>query len=308
MDYEKAIKDAEIKLEGIIQQIGEASIELEGIQKQIKDLSASRDSDIKSVDKIIWDAKGEAGKIVTAAKAEADQILAAANESKQKAAEEREILNQLSLDLAGRERVIPDGIAQLQRDRDDFESARKGKLEELDSQINTVKETQAKLESQMAIVTSVQVSNDEKAKKVDAQIIELAGLIEDNKNKAAMNVAKENELIARETVVDNRAKEAAEGKKANEVEAERLQGVNNDLSAREAQVSKNASDNEARRISLDAQEKDIKSKNEALQTGMVTLKEGQDALADKVRANTLKERDIEDKIKTLKSLREQPVK
>jgi DNA repair exonuclease SbcCD ATPase subunit len=308
MDYEKAIKDAEIKLEGIIQQIGEASIELEGIQKQIKTLAASRDSDIKSVDKIIWDAKGEAGKIVTAAKAESDQILAAANESKTQAADERAILNQLSLDLAAREKVIPDGLAQLQKDRDDFEKARSGKLEELDAQIKTVKETQAKLEAQMAIVTSVQVSNDEKAKKVDAQIIELASLIENNKTKAETNSAKESELIAREAVLDNRAIDVEKDKVANKAEAERLLGVNNDLSAREVQVNKTASDNEARKISLDAQEKEISDKNAVLQTGMSTLADGQDALKDKVRANALKERDIDDKIKTLKTLREQPVK
>jgi hypothetical protein len=308
MDYEKAVKDAEIKLESLQNQIIGASIELENIQKQIKTLSESRDGDIKSVDKIIWDGKKKADDMVVAAKAQADQIIAEANDSKQKAAEEREILNQLSLDLATREKAIPDGIAQLQADRQAFEDARKGKLEELDVQVRAVLETKVELNSQMAIVTSAQASNEEKAKKVDAQIIDLAALIESNKTKAAENAAKENELIAREAVADNRAKEVADGKEANKVEAEALQKAKDALSTREAEVNKTASDSAALKTSLDAQAADIKAKNEALQTGMATLKEGQDALADKVRANALKERDIDEKIKTLKSLREQPVK
>ncbi len=308
MDYNKAIQDAEAKLESIQNQIIGAFAELENIQKQIKTLSASRDEDIKSVDVIIMEGKNKADGIVAAAKARADQILAEANDSRQKAAEEREILNQLSLSLAAREKAIPDGIAQLQADRQAFEDARKGKLEELDAKIKAVGETQAKLESQMAIVTSVQVSNEEKAKEVDAQIIELAALIESNKTALAQNTAKENEIIAREAVVDNRVKEAAEGKQANKVEAEALQKAKDALSKKDVEVNKTASDTEALKASLDAQAADIKSKNDALQAGMATLKEGQDALADKVRANALKERDIDDKIKTLKSLREQPVK
>jgi len=295
-------------LEALNGQIFEMTVELEKVQKQVASLSASRNDTILSADKIVWDKKVEADNIIVAAQAQADQIIAEAQDIRDKAAEEREILNKRSAEIHAQAQAIPDGIATLEKDRKDFEDEKVKARADIKAEQDAFFSKNQAVDTRMGEANSLKESFLAREKELSGKIAEYTALIETNAQKNSELTTREVKVGDRESKVSEREQKAADAEATNKLAAEGIEKAKIDLSGREVAANNLQAENNIRKEALDAKEIDLNSKSDALKLGQKQLKEEQDAVKDKAKVNALKEKDIDDKIRTLEKLRGQPEK